>query len=183
MGKDDPSFELLDVDNYATWSIRMRMLLEEKSLWVAVDPSVGTQPDVTASRKALALIVRHVASHHLQAVMACGTGSAAWQYLENTYKAKSQARRLQLHRELSSVKKGTGETLTKYFGRVREIAMELTTIGATLDSTEVAHYLLAGLPKDYGRDSAGGHQAGAVVRKPATTTAANRAKTPGDGES
>jgi hypothetical protein len=62
MGKDDPSFELLEVDNYAMWCIRMRMLLEEKSLWVAVEPLVGIQPDVTASRKALALIVRHVAS-------------------------------------------------------------------------------------------------------------------------
>jgi hypothetical protein len=36
------TIEALDVDNYATWSIRMKMLLVHKELWDAVMPPAGT---------------------------------------------------------------------------------------------------------------------------------------------
>ena len=37
--EDKPMVEVLDVDNYATWSIRMRALLISKGLWAAVESS------------------------------------------------------------------------------------------------------------------------------------------------
>jgi hypothetical protein len=39
--EDKPVVERLDVDNYATWSIRMRALLISKGLWTAVTEDSG----------------------------------------------------------------------------------------------------------------------------------------------
>ncbi len=48
------SIERLDVDNYATWSTRMRMLLVGKGLWTAVKGRLSV--DSSADEKALDFI-------------------------------------------------------------------------------------------------------------------------------
>ena len=50
--KDAHTLDKLDVDNYATWSSRIRWLLMSKGLWDAVEQ--GPKPDQAADQKALA---------------------------------------------------------------------------------------------------------------------------------
>ena len=134
----------LDVDNYASWRIRMRALLTQRGLWEVVEKAEGDGDD-----KALSLIILNVKDHHLPVVGNCETAKEAWDMLESIYKAKSTARKLQLRRELNQLRKGTDESLTKYFARARELWNDLASIGQDIKSTEVAQFVLAGLPKEY----------------------------------
>lgn len=147
-GSEKVSIEALDIDNYATWSIRMKMLLIHKGLWSVVT-TASTAADKERSNKALALIGLNVKDHHLTTVGKCETAKEAWDILQSTYKAKSNARRLQLRRDLNSLKKDPKEPLTKYIARAKEIWNDLLAIGHEVPATEVAWTVLAGLPKEY----------------------------------
>jgi len=138
--------EPLDVDNYATWSVRIKMLLVQKGVWGAVVPTEAAAVSKADDMKALSLIGLHVKDHHLQSIDACQSAQQAWELLANTYKGKSQARQLQLRRELNSIKMGPGEALTVYFARGQALAADLVSAGHTIGSTEIAYALLAGLP-------------------------------------
>lgn len=148
--------ERLDVDNYATWSIRMRALLISKGLWAAVapaSPSGASGPpavDAAQDQKALAQIILHVADHHLLTVGSCATAKAAWDTLKATYEARTNARKLLLRRELTQLKMGATEPLTKYAARATDLQTQLRSAGEDVKDQEVALQFLAGLPPAYG---------------------------------
>src|SRR3954471_1115789 len=75
------TLEKLDVDNYATWSVKMRFLLVARELW---DPVVGgADVDTRSDQKALALIGLYVRDHHLALLSKCKTAKEAWEALES----------------------------------------------------------------------------------------------------
>ena len=135
--------ERLDVDNYATWSIRMRALLISKGLWTTVEAS---NPEASNDLKALAQIILHVKDHHLMTVGACNTAKEAWTKLKTTYEAKTNARKLLLRRELTTLKMGATEPLTMYAARAKDIQAQMTAAGDEVKDQEVAMQFLAGLP-------------------------------------
>ena len=141
------TIERLDVDNYATWSIRMRALLISKGLWAAV---TADTPDADKDQKALAQIILHVKDHHLMTVGKCETAKIAWETLKTTYEAKTNARRLLLRRELTQLKMGASEPLTVYAARAKDLQTQLTAAGDEVKDQEVALQYLAGLPPAYG---------------------------------
>jgi hypothetical protein len=55
--------ELLDQDNYGSWSMRMEFLLESKGLGGCIDGTASVQGS-EKDRKARALIGLHVKEHH-----------------------------------------------------------------------------------------------------------------------
>eukprot|EP00955_Chlamydomonas_euryale_P023002 242674-Chlamydomonas_euryale.AAC.1 len=61
--------EPLDVENYMTWSARMRFLLQKKGLWDETQSIV--QMSATNNEKAVAEIGLHVKDHHLPLVAGC----------------------------------------------------------------------------------------------------------------
>ena len=144
---DKQVVERLDVDNYATWSIRMQAYLMVKGLWDAVTTDT---PDPTTDKKALAQIVLHVKDHHLTALAACATAKIAWTTLKTTYEAQTNARKLQLRRELTQLRMGAAEPLTVYAARAKTIQTQLTTAGYSTSDQDVALQFLAGLPPAYG---------------------------------
>jgi hypothetical protein len=140
--------EKLDVDNYAVWSVKVRAVLITKDLWAAVS---GKPDDVRPeqSEKALAQIQLLVADHHLATLSKAKTAKEAWETLEAVYQAKSMARRLQLKRELNSLRKEPNEPLTKYVSRATDLRDQLLAAGHTVDDQEVVMCILAGLPGEY----------------------------------
>ena len=80
MGGDNVVIEPLDVENYGTWSLRMKALLVHKGLWKAVEGSSGTSTD--DSDKALALVMLNVKDHHLTTLASCKTAKEAWESLQ-----------------------------------------------------------------------------------------------------
>lgn len=137
---------LLDVDNYATWKTRMKCLLVIKNLWGVV---AGASSDVTSDQKALALIGLYVKDHHLSMVESCSTSKEAWEKLEAIYQAKSNARKRQLRKDLSQLKMGMVEPVTKYVARAKEIQNQLRAAGHEVADQEVAWAILAGLRKEF----------------------------------
>lgn len=91
-----------------------------KGLWAAIDPTEGV--DAAVDQKALALIGLYVADHHKATLAACETARDAWEALKAVYRAKSNACRLYLRRELHNLKLQPAESLSVYFSRARTSA-------------------------------------------------------------
>lgn len=146
---DKLSIEKLDVDNYATWRVKMKWLLITKGYWDAVASTAAAPVNTEMDQKALALIGLCVRDHHLSTLSACTTARQAWEHLERVYNAQSNARRLRLRRELTSLKLGVGEPLTKFFARAKAIRDQLNAGGHAVTDEEVATSVLEGLPSEY----------------------------------
>jgi hypothetical protein len=144
--------EKLDIHNYVPWSIKMKFFLVTKGLWGAVN---GTEDEIdhAKSEKALALIGLNVKDHHLSTINAYETAGEAWEKLQSTYRAKTEARRMQLRRELTSLRlredRNSYEPLTKYFSRALDIRDQLEAIGQTVDAQDLKLAVLSGLPSTY----------------------------------
>jgi hypothetical protein len=147
MGGDNVAIEPLDVENYGTWSLRMKALLVHKGLWKAVEGSSGISTD--DSDKALALIMLNVKDHHLTTLASCKTAKEAWESLKQIYQSQLNARRMQLRKELTQLKKGPTEALTVYFARARGLWTNLTVAGHTMSESETVLSVLSGLPTEY----------------------------------
>lgn len=144
------AIEPLDVDNYSTWAVRMKMLLIHKELWVAV--ASPDSLDVTARvklDKALSLILLNVKDHHLLTLAACATPREAWDVLANTYQASNVARQMQLRKELNNLKKQATEQLTVYVARARALWADMSSAGIVVTERDVVMALLAGLPAEF----------------------------------
>ena len=144
---DTYTLDKLDVDNYATWSSRIRWLLVSKGLWDAVEQ--GPEPDRVADQKALACIGLAVKDHHLPTLATCNSARAAWTALETTYKAKSVAQRLQLKRQLNTFKKGPGEPVVLYIARAKALRDQMAAAGLLVQDEEISTSVLAGLPSEF----------------------------------
>ena len=151
MGGDKVVIEPLDVENYGTWSLRMRALLIHKGLWKVVEGSSDTMTAVTDdSDKALALIMLNVKDHHdLTTLASCETAKEAWESLRKIYQSQLNARRMQLRKELTQLKKGPTEALTVYFARARSLWTDLTVAGHSMTESEIVLSVLSGLPSEY----------------------------------
>jgi hypothetical protein len=137
----------LDVYNYSVWSLRMGAMLVMKDLWSAID---GTSKDTGKDLKAKAAIMLNVKDHHLATLAECTSAKEAWEKLATLYKAKTNARRLQLRQEMNALKLEPSEPLSKYLSRAKGIYTDLKAAGdEKMTENEVAWSLLAGLPKEY----------------------------------
>jgi hypothetical protein len=113
------SIEVLDADNYDVWAPQMQLLLMHKSLWKGVtDPTA----DEDRSDKAKSLIGMYVQRQHLGAILAAANAKVAWDQLKDVYQSKSAPRKLQLRRELNSLKMQQEEPVATYVGRARDIS-------------------------------------------------------------
>jgi hypothetical protein len=139
--------EKLTGDNYATWSTDMKWLLIMKGVWNAIDDHENV--DEADDMKAMALIGLNVEKHLKTSVDASDTAREAWDKLENAYKAKSNARKLQLKRELTSIELKPKESITMYIARAKELRDQLLAAGYEASDEEVALSALAGLPDSY----------------------------------
>lgn len=107
---------------------------------------------VAESNKALAMLLLNVKSHHLSALHKCSSAKEAWDLLATAFRSKSNARRLQLQRELTSIKMEPSESIAKYINRARDLYEELTAVGMTMKMSELVWFVLGGLPIDYTTD-------------------------------
>ena len=143
---DKLAVDKLGVDNYATWSIKMKHLLIHKGLWRPVNTGEG---GAASDEKALALIMLFVADYHLSTLAECESAKEAWDKLAAIHKSKSIARRTLLRKELTSLEMSGVESLTQYVARAKNIRDQLIAAGYDVREDEVVLAVLAGLPKEY----------------------------------
>lgn len=149
MGSGKRLDEPLDINNYATWRIRMEALFSELDLTPVILAAPTTDASMVQSRKAIALMIKNVKDHHLSIINGAANAKAAWDALASTYAARSNARRLQLRQELSMLKKEPAEPLSKYVARARQLQSDLVAAGHVISTTELVWSVLSGLPKSY----------------------------------
>jgi hypothetical protein len=142
---DKVTIEALGVENYGTWAIWMKALLIHKKLWKGVE-DLSANPD--ESQSALAYITLYVKDHLLGTVSACKTAKE-WDKLETMYKSKSNGRKLLLKRELDHLKKGPGESVSKYVLRGENLYADLVATKFKMKKEELAFQLLVGCTSEY----------------------------------
>jgi hypothetical protein len=135
------SIEPLNGENYAVWSQRMEMLLVHKKLWKGV-----TEPEADADRsaEAKALIGLNVTKQYLGRVVAARNTEQAWDELEKVFKGKTTARKLQLKRELMTLKQKSIEHVAKYVGRTKDLERELLAARAEVKPEDLAMSVITG---------------------------------------
>jgi hypothetical protein len=140
------SIEPLNGENYAVWSQRMEMLLVHKKLWKGVTKPEG---DVDRSAEAKALIGLNVMEQYLGCVVATRNVEQAWDELEKVFKGKTTARKLQLKRELMTLKQESGEPVAKYVDRAKNLERELLAAGAEVKPEDLIMSVITGLSKEF----------------------------------
>ncbi len=104
MSRDEVQFEPLDVNNYAEWMAQMKYLLIGKDLWDIVKNGGGdTEEKKKKEQKSLAAIGLRVKKHHLNTVEQAGIAKGLWDTCTATYKAKNNARKISLRKELNTL--------------------------------------------------------------------------------
>ena len=144
----------LDLDKYHTWVVQVKCWLVTKGLgkWTSESPAdQGSEgaTDRDNDAKALTYIGMTLTEQHLPTFSECKTAKQAWDAFAKLFKSKSQARRMQLKSELSSLCKQTDEPLVKYFARAKHLKSQLLSVGSTLADDELALSVLNGLPAEY----------------------------------
>ena len=141
--------EPLDVDNYASWMPQMKYYLIGKDLWDVVETGGDSEDDKKKDKKAKAAIGLRVKKHHLNTVEKAGTAKGLWETFQATYRAKSNANKIVLRKQLNTLQKLPSEPITKYVDRAKTIWSDLTATGTEMPETEVTLLILTGLPKEY----------------------------------
>ena len=141
-----PPVEPLDVDNFYAWQSKMKYLLIAKGLWKVVTGETSAQGK---DEQALAEIGLHVKNHNLPLIEQCGSAQEAWERLESTFRAKSNARKRQLRKALSDLRMGATEPLSKFAARAKELQNQASAIGYEIPDQEITWALMAGLPDKY----------------------------------
>lgn len=138
-------FAKLGTDNYGTWHVKVRFVLESKGWAGAIDDAEDAH-----SSEAKALIGLSVQDFHLPTVTGCANAKEAWEALEELYKTSSRAQILRLKQQLNSlVMDDSAERVTQYVSRAMGIRDQLAAAGSSVDEDDVVMAVLAGLPEDY----------------------------------
>jgi hypothetical protein len=140
------SIESLNGEYYAVWSQKMEMLLVHKKLWKGVTEH---EADTDRSIEAKALIGLNVTEQYLGRVIAARNVEQAWDELEKVFRGKTTARKLQLKRELMTLKQESGEPVAKYVDRAKDLERELLAAGAEVKPKDLAMSVITGLSKEF----------------------------------
>ena len=165
--------EKLDDENYPKWRSQMRFLLTVKKVWAAIEPAVqassAAKTDDTGvqtrsmtssstgqsaeesdlSAQALSIIGLNVEDHLLLEVAEAGSAREIWDHFETIFQAKTNANKLRWRQQLATLKKLPTESISQYLARARAIMTALKSAGSSLEESEVALAVLAGLPESY----------------------------------
>ncbi|KAJ9520414.1 hypothetical protein QJQ45_000170 [Haematococcus lacustris] len=164
---------ILDDDNWPIWSIRTEGLLIEAGLWSVVADGVtplptapaanATQQEQTAyatelarsradsalDRKAKAFIQRHVSNLHIFTVKSADSAQDAWETLESQFTESSVARQSQLQQQLSLLRMEPGESVARFYARLKQLLTELEACNCETSESTVVLAILAALPPEY----------------------------------
>jgi hypothetical protein len=91
----------------------------------------------------------HLADFHLHRVQSASSAKELWDSFEATFKAKNNARRVSLRKQLNSLQKEPSEPPTKYTARAKGLWSDLVATGHEMKEAELCWTVLSSLPKEY----------------------------------
>ena len=155
MTSSDLKFETLRSTNYYSWRNDMRAALTLRELWDAVErgeewEALTEQEQATMAGKAYALILICISPPLKTLIASCESASAAWELLENTFRARSVGRKFVLQGQLRSMKKKHDEDVMVYIARAEKLREELiSACDEVIPEDFFVHSILSGLGKEY----------------------------------
>uniref|UniRef100_A0A2N9IH96 Reverse transcriptase Ty1/copia-type domain-containing protein n=1 Tax=Fagus sylvatica TaxID=28930 RepID=A0A2N9IH96_FAGSY len=159
----------LNRDNYLLWKAQIVPYLQGQHLYGFID---GTKPAPSSSVTAptsdtttvlpnpefsnwhtqdqmiLSALISSLSETVLAHVVKCTTSRAVWLCLERMFTSQSRARGMQLHHQLSTLKKGDS-SMADFYHKFTSLADTLTAIDQPLKDFDLVSFFLAGLGSDY----------------------------------
>uniref|UniRef100_A0ACD5X227 Uncharacterized protein n=1 Tax=Avena sativa TaxID=4498 RepID=A0ACD5X227_AVESA len=148
-GMSSTAFPLLTRSNYHDWSLLMRVILQGRGWWKAVETG---EAEFTDDRLALEAILRAVPPEMHGTLAVKTTAKEAWDTLKTLRLGaervrESRAQTLRLNYE--EIKFRPGESIDDFAMRLQALANELEVLGDPLDEKKVVLKLLRIAPKRY----------------------------------
>lgn len=143
-------------EDYSTWALLFEAHLISKELVQPIEEPPPPEREAAAlerynrkDRKALAEIILGVKAPHLPTLAEAKTTRQAWDALQEALQSNTSARKVQLTRELATLRMGEGEALMAYVGRAKTLRAELAGAGHPVGEDTAVTLVLADLPRVY----------------------------------
>ena len=137
---------MLTRTNYTDWAALMRVMLQGRHLWDAIN--VGTD-DFTDDRNALEALCKSVPEELRGSIANKTTAKAAWDALKTRYIGVDRVRKAKaktLRREFDGITFKEGETIDDFASRITRITDQLTILGEEHEEEEIVRKFLEALP-------------------------------------
>ena len=111
MVSEEMRIQPLGADNYGTWSLRIRVMLQKRKLWESVEPGYlddiedWTNNQRNRNVEALAFIIEHVDDQYLTELETCTQAREAWEVLKAIHCNFSWLHLVTLIEELATMNK------------------------------------------------------------------------------
>ncbi|KAL8146005.1 hypothetical protein AgCh_003947 [Apium graveolens] len=153
----------LDNTNYLLWLTRFQPLLIGYELEGYVDGSLPCpprnlpesneiNPTYTNWKKQdqslLGWLLSSLTESVLAQVVGLTTSRQVWESIKRHFSSQSQARIIQLKRELQNMRKGN-KTMAEYYLHAKRLTDSLAASGQPISSTDLQHMMMSGLDSSY----------------------------------
>ena len=147
----------LNGKNYPTWKVQCRMSLMNEGLWNIVDgteAAPGPENDrytkfLARKNRALAIIVLSLEPSLLYLIGDPEDPTTLWEKLANQFQKRMWANKLELRRNLFSLRLKNGESVQEHVKAMTEILEGLSVIGDPISEEDRVVHLLASLADSY----------------------------------
>ena len=148
----------LNGKNYPTWKVQCRMALMKEGLWNIADgteAAPGLENDrytkfLARRNRALAIIMLSLEPSLLYLIGDPEDPTTVWEKLANQFQKRTWANKLELRRNLFSLRLKNGGSMQEHVKAMTEIFEGLSVIGDPVSEEDRVVHLLASLPDSYG---------------------------------
>lgn len=155
--------ELLNKDNYDTWSMQVEALLVKNDTWNYVCGETS-RPNVTegdsasvaahrawqqSDRKARADLILSISPAELPNVRHCQTSNEIWMKLKSIYASKGPARKATLLKQLTLQRMQEGEDVREHIGKFFDAVDKLQAMDVEINKDLLSIMLLYSLPDSF----------------------------------
>jgi hypothetical protein len=141
------SWPMLTKTNYTQWSLVMKLKMQARSLWSAIEPGgVSMQED----RMALDAITSAVPTEMVASLAAKNSALEAWNAVKERRVGSDQVQKVEaqrLLRQFENIRFNDGEGVDDFTLRLQNIVAALETVGETIPPRRVVEKLLRVVPK------------------------------------
>jgi hypothetical protein len=146
IGVGPANWPLLTKTNYTEWALIMKIKLQARNLWEAIEPG-----DVTLQENQMALdaIISAVPQEMLASLAVKATAAKAWEAVRSLRigsEAVRNARAQRLKTEFGSIRFKEGESLDDFAMHLGSLVAALDTLGEVIKEQQVVQKLLRVVP-------------------------------------
>lgn len=157
--------ELLNKDNYDTWSIQAQALLIKTNNWQYVNGEIskpelkdGTEADASlaaiqewekSDEKARADLILAIAPSELKLIKTCQTSHAIWKKLKDVYQSEGATRKATLLKSLIQTRMEENGNVRDHLNKLFELNDKLADLDIKVDDNLLTVIILQSLPKRF----------------------------------